>query len=382
VQPGDNLFRISLRFNVSMAAIMQANGLVNSNYVYVGQTLCIPTGPVAPPAPPPQPLPQPPPTGNRYCVQPGDTLTAIAARYNISIYTLMQANGILNPNYIYTGQCLVIPGTIPAPAPAPSTSGKWKGEYYDNPHLAGSPKLVRYDANLTFDWGSGSPSSSIPGDNFSVRWTRTVYLKEGKYRFTATVDNGARVWVNDKPILDKWDQQAAATYAADVDLSTGYHSLRMEYQELTGNAVAMLSWIKVTDGSASGGLQPSGAWSGEYFNNMKVGGTPDVRRLDPAIDFDWGMGSPFPRDLNKDFFSARWTRNVNFEAGTYRFYAWVDDGVRIYVDGVLVVDQWRDANGVVFFNDATLTAGVHAVKVEYYEHAYNAMISVWFEKIK
>ena len=49
VQPGENLFRISLRYNVTMAAIMQANGIANANYIYVGQVLCIPTGPVSPP---------------------------------------------------------------------------------------------------------------------------------------------------------------------------------------------------------------------------------------------------------------------------------------------------------------------------------------------
>src|SRR5512136_1817178 len=61
VLPGDNLYRISLRFGVSMYAIMQANGLTNANYVYVGQVLRIPTGPAAPPPPAPRPPVNPPP---------------------------------------------------------------------------------------------------------------------------------------------------------------------------------------------------------------------------------------------------------------------------------------------------------------------------------
>ncbi|MBN1890815.1 MAG: LysM peptidoglycan-binding domain-containing protein [Thermoflexales bacterium] len=376
VQPGENLFRISLRYNVTIAAIMQANGLYNANYVYVGQVLCIPTGQAAPP-----PQPAPAPAGNRYQVQPGDTLLAIAVRFGTTVYALCQANGLTNANYIYVGQWLTIPGsTPPAPAPQPTTAGKWKGEYYKNPHLAGSPTLVRYDTHLNFDWGSGSPSSAIPVDNFSARWTRTVYFKAGSYRFTLTVDDGARLWVDDRLLVDKWGQAASATHTADVELAAGYHSVRMEHQEFTGVAVAMLGWIQLASGGAASGPQPSGAWTGEYFSNIDLGGSPDMRRLDPAIDFGWGTGSPLSGV--KDFFSIRWTRNVQFEAGTYRFSAWVDDGVRIYVDGVLVLNQWHDADGVVCFDDAVVSAGVHEVKVEYYEHAYEAMISVWWEKIK
>jgi LysM repeat protein len=376
VQPGENLFRISLRYNVTIAAIMQANGLYNSNYVYVGQVLCIPT---SQPAPPPAPVPAP--AGNRYQVQPGDTLAAIAIRFGTTVYALCQANGLTNPNYIYVGQWLTIPGSAaPAPAPQPTTAGKWKGEYYKNPHLAGSAALVRYDANLNFDWGSGSPSSAIPADNFSARWTRTIYFKAGSYRFTLTVDDGARLWVDDGLLVDKWGQAANATYTADVDLAAGYHSVRMEYQELAGVAVAMLGWIQLASGGTTGGAQPSGAWTGEYFSNIDLAGSPDMRRLDPAIDFGWGTGTPLQGTPN--YFSIRWTRNVQFEASTYRFSAWVDDGVRIYVDDVLVLDQWRDANGVVFFDDAVVSAGVHEVKVEYYERGHEAMISVWWEKLK
>jgi lysozyme len=52
-----------------------------------------------------------------YIVRPGDTLFSIATRYGLSSWTLAQANGIWNPNYIYVGQTLVIPGSIPYPCP-------------------------------------------------------------------------------------------------------------------------------------------------------------------------------------------------------------------------------------------------------------------------
>jgi len=70
----------------------------------------------------------------------------------------------------------------------------------------------------------------------------------------------------------------------------------------------------------------------------------------------------------------------NFAAGTYRFNAVVDDGVRVYVDDKLVIDEWFEHAGVTLTSDVTLSAGAHAVKVEYFEFGHTAQIYVWWEK--
>src|SRR5512136_1946472 len=104
VQPGDNLYRISLRLGVSMYALMQANGLGNPNRIYVGQVLC--TGYTAPP---PVPVPAPPSScGFHYTVARGDTLGTIAVRFGTTVYALLQCNGLSNPNFVYPGQVLCI----------------------------------------------------------------------------------------------------------------------------------------------------------------------------------------------------------------------------------------------------------------------------------
>ncbi len=126
VQYGDTLSKIARRFNTSVQAISQANNIVNPNYIYVGQQLTIPDGNTNPPptSQPPAPTPPatPPPSGNptTYVVQSGDTLSRIAARFGISLNALAQANGITNPNYIYVGQVLIIPGTGGNPTPQPT----------------------------------------------------------------------------------------------------------------------------------------------------------------------------------------------------------------------------------------------------------------------
>ncbi len=113
VQRGDTLFLISVRFGVSMAAIMAANGIVNPNIIYVGQRLVIPTGGGAPGG------------GATYGVRSGDTLVLISVRFNVTMAAIMAANNIFNPNIIYVGQVLTIPGAsggTPPPATPPPTS--------------------------------------------------------------------------------------------------------------------------------------------------------------------------------------------------------------------------------------------------------------------
>jgi len=124
VQPGENLFRIGLRFGISWRDLMVANGL-QSTYIYPGEVLIIPTGgavvaaqssaPAAeaaqiPAAAPAQSEPSTASTASSvYIVQRGDTLNLIASRYQLTVSELMAANGLANPNLIYAGQALALP---------------------------------------------------------------------------------------------------------------------------------------------------------------------------------------------------------------------------------------------------------------------------------
>lgn len=105
VKPGDNLFRISLRFNTTVQAIAQANNITNPSMVYVGQTLTIPAGGGGATTPPPSSQQ----CSVIYTVKPGDNLFRIALRYNYSQYYLAQVNGISNPSLVQVGQELCIP---------------------------------------------------------------------------------------------------------------------------------------------------------------------------------------------------------------------------------------------------------------------------------
>jgi LysM repeat protein/predicted chitinase len=122
VQPGDTLSGIAALFGTTVDALAQANGIGDPNNISVGQQLTIPGAG----GPAPAPAPAPSSGGSSYTVQPGDNLSAIAARFGTTVDAIAQANGISDPNRIDVGQVLTIPGAggpAPAPAPAPSSGG-------------------------------------------------------------------------------------------------------------------------------------------------------------------------------------------------------------------------------------------------------------------
>nr|MBC7245853.1 LysM peptidoglycan-binding domain-containing protein [Chloroflexota bacterium] len=98
VQPGDNLYRISLKFHVPIEAIIAVNRIVNPWYIRAGQILIIPTG--APPVPP---------ATRTYIVQRGDTVWSIAAMFRVTPWAIISLNNLANPNLIFVGQPLLIP---------------------------------------------------------------------------------------------------------------------------------------------------------------------------------------------------------------------------------------------------------------------------------
>ena len=113
VRRGDTLYSVARRYGTTVSAIVQANGLPNSNRIYVGQRLVMPTSGAASQAA----------TSGSYVVQRGDTLSSIAYRYGVSVQALASANNIYNTNLIHRGQRLIIPGAGTTAAPSSSSSG-------------------------------------------------------------------------------------------------------------------------------------------------------------------------------------------------------------------------------------------------------------------
>ncbi|MGI5917307.1 MAG: PA14 domain-containing protein, partial [Anaerolineae bacterium] len=248
-------------------------------------------------------------------------------------------------------------------------SAYWRGEYYGNPILSGAPALVRNDAAIQFDWGGAAPATGVPHDHFSVRWVRRLHFDEGAYRFNAHVDDGVRLWVDGRLLIDAWHSGVARTLSAYVWLGAGPHDVRVEYYEEAGVAVARVWWER---------LEAFSAWKGEYYANRELIGPPAFVRDDAQIAFDWGSGSPGP-GVPRDDFSVCWTRNVTLQGGKYRFWARADDGVRLRINSFTVIDEWREASGAVYRRDVELNPGTYTITVEYYERGGNARIGVGWD---
>ena len=105
-----------------------------------------------------------------------------------------------------------------------------------------------------------------------------------------------------------------------------------------------------------------------YYDNADFTGTT-VTRTDPTVNFDWASGSPAPA-IAVDTFSARWTGQVQPQfSETYTFYTQSDDGVRLWVNNVLVVNNWTDHAVTENSGTIALTAGQrYDIRMEYYEN--------------
>ena len=125
---------------------------------------------------------------------------------------------------------------------------------------------------------------------------------------------------------------------------------------------------------------PGPGWRGEYYNNMSLAGAPALVRDDPSINFDWANGSP-AGVVNSDHFSVRWTGWFYFDGGDYAFRSISDDGIRVWVDGVAVIDQWHDHPATEYVGYKYLAAGNHSLQVEQYENVGAAVAKVRWERV-
>ncbi len=105
----------------------------------------------------------------------------------------------------------------------------------------------------------------------------------------------------------------------------------------------------------------------EYFDDLGLA-TPRLARIDAAIDFNWGTASPDP-SIGADSFSVRWSGWLQPRyTETYLLRTTTDDGVRLWVDGALVIDKWVDQSATEWSASLPLVADeLHEIRMEYYE---------------
>ncbi len=225
----------------------------------------------------------------------------------------------------------VVQGPALPPTPVPPTATPviitdWRGEYYANPNLGGSPALVRNDVALNFNWGGSAPAAGLPADNFSARWTRSLNLPAGLYRISLTIDDGARLWVDGGLVIDQWRDSSPSTYVADVQLSQGVHNFRIEYYERSGGAQIDLRWQRLDETSQRPQAVAGGPYTVAEGNSISLDGSRSTAAGGNQIErYEWDF------NYNSDNFTVD-------AAGRYPQVTY-PDGPAIYTVALRVVDN-------------------------------------------
>jgi fibronectin type 3 domain-containing protein len=267
------------------------------------------------------------------------------------------------------------------------------GTFCDNVDFTGKTTL-RKDATVNFNWGTGIPASGIAADSFSVRWMGQIQaIESGDYTFQIYSDEGVRLWINGQLVIDDWAGHAAKyDTSPSVTLTAGQkYDLKLEYFDNTGAATIKLYWKRPGQTAYSIVPQselysPNALGNGlraNYFDNIDFTGTT-VSRIVPTVNFNWGTGSP-ATGIAADTFSARFTGQIRaVETGTYAFRTNSDDGVRLWVNGQLIIDDWTDHPAKYDTGTIALEAGLwYDIKVEYKENTGAAVMQLsWMRPLQ
>ncbi len=134
-------------------------------------------------------------------------------------------------------------------------------------------RATRIDPQINFVWWD-KPAPEVPAEFFAVEWSGYLVVKKaGLYRFYILTDDGAKLWINDKLIIDAWKDQAPTVYHSDVlALSAGYHKIELRFYNKFVFGEIMLGWIR-PDGIAE--IIPSENYAIPLDNKIVIKGLPD-----------------------------------------------------------------------------------------------------------
>ena len=129
----------------------------------------------------------------------------------------------------------------------------WTGQFYNNTGLSGSVIETEIYANgLNFDWDGvpeddgGSPLASVAANNFSVRFTSTQTFSSGRYQFQITANDGVRLYIDGVLKIDEFTEHDLTTYQLEEDLTTGDHTLSVEFFNADNDAILQVQWFLVS----------------------------------------------------------------------------------------------------------------------------------------
>lgn len=274
-----------------------------------------------------------------------------------------------------------------------STENGLTATYYDNINFT-NPKVNRVDDNIDFQWKYGSPNLSMNSDTYSVRWQGQIAPRFSEdYNFSVYSDDGVRLWIDGRLVVDNWTDHSPTENFGSIHLNAGTkYDIKLEYFENSGESVARLFWASAsqpkeivpssqlftntvsanqTQGTVLTASSSSNLVNGlnaEYFSGKNFDSSK-LKRTDSQINFTWRVSSPDPA-IPQDNFAVRWTGQiVPRYSEAYTFYTLTDDGVRLWVNDVLIINNWSDHAVTENRGTVNLEAGTkYNIKMEFYEN--------------
>lgn len=347
VQNGQTLGLIAQIYGVTANQIATANQLLNVNLIYVGQVLVIPGGSTTntpTPTPSPEtPSPTPAPTTETtHTVASGDTIGRIAARYGVTVNSIVAANGLLNANLIYVGQVLRIPGasggTTSNPTTPPVTSGPvtLNGTVLGGQtHTLANPGRMK-EAGMTWV-------------KFQHKWSPGNSPDVVQARITQAHDNGFKVLLS---------MPGADTYPSSIDFN-GYTEFLRGVAALSDPPDAIEVWneMNIDFEWPKGSINPT-----SYVNNMLAPAYNAIKGQNPNIMVISGAPAP------TGFFGGACTGDG------------CDDDVYVRQMMAAGAGNYMDCMGVHFNAGATspsATTGHPADSTGHYSWYYGPMVNTY-----
>lgn len=223
-----------------------------------------------------------------------------------------------------------------------------QAEYFNTAKLTGL-KLTRTDPRINFNWGKGAPDPSIGANTFSVRWTGKVQPRYSEvYTFSTRSDDGIRLWVNGKQLINRWQKRDFSPPRGKIKLEAGrLYDIKLEYYENKGKASAQLFW---SSSQQSRQIIPGN----QLFANNPTADNPTAENPTPSITVS---NTPTPTGGNTQIVGplpnitlSRYTGGfsspadiVNAQDGSNRLYVVEQIGqIRTVQNGVVAASPFLD----------------------------------------
>ncbi|WP_411824118.1 PA14 domain-containing protein [Leptospira sp. 'Mane'] len=260
--------------------------------------------------------------------------------------------------------------------------GNVDARYFSEPEFK-KEILSRKENIIYFPYGGDSFSSDYEGDTFGARWIAKIKpSRSEKYKFITRTDDGVRLWVDGKLIIDQWKDMGTTEFSGETILSSGKeYDLKMEYYDRGGDAYAELLWESPSFskstirkiGSLDYGyalINPFGTetnWETNYFKGKEFK-EPISKNKTEVLNFTSNT-EPFANGVPLENFCARFSSSIRVPVtGDYTFFTTSDDGVRLKLGNQTLIDQWTWMGPTEFSETVKLKEGeIVPIEIEYFQ---------------